>query len=84
LCSLTSFEKKNPPKNDFTITVQRLTVYEGRLEVVIPKQLMKRKQRWKFPSPSLLVTYLLLKGSKKSPVNKKSRMGTHPSKLQGK
>jgi ubiquitin-protein ligase len=42
-----------PPKNDFTRTVQRLTVYEGRLEVVILKQLMKRKQRWKLPSPSL-------------------------------
>jgi hypothetical protein len=37
LCCLTSFEKKNPHKIHFTRTVQRLTVYEGTLEVVILK-----------------------------------------------
>jgi len=62
-------KRRTPHKIHFTRTVQRLTVNEGTLEVVILKQLRKRKQRWKLPSPSLGHIFTL-KGSKKSPVNK--------------
>jgi len=69
VCAVSLLLKTRTPKNDFTRTVQRLTVYEGMLEVVILKQLRKRKQRWNLPSPSLGHIFTL-KGSKKSLVNK--------------